>query len=88
MELLSPNKVWSLKSADGPQSNTQAPRTIYEVGQGTDFQGKERPKNMPICTQKSRELDVNTIHSKKIQQSQWSSHTPDQSKAEYQNGSP
>ena len=88
MELLLPNKVWPLKSADGPQSNTQAPRTIYKEKQGKDFQGKERPKNMPIYSQKSRELDVNTIHSKQIQQSQWSSHTPDQSKAEYQDGLP
>ena len=88
MELLLPNKVWPLKSADGPQSNTKAPRTIYEVRQRKDFQGKERPKNMLIYTQKSRELDVNTIHIKQIQQSQWSSHTPAQSKAEYQDGSP
>ena len=88
MELLLPNKVWPLKSADGPQSNTQAPRTIYKVRQGTDFQGKERPENMPIYTQKIRELDVNTIHNKQILHSQWSSHTPDQSKAECQNGLP
>ena len=88
MEMLLPNKVWPLKSADGPQSNTKAPRTIYEVRQRKDFQGKERPKNMLIYTQKSRELDVNTIHSNQIQQSQWSSYTPDQAKAEHQDGSP
>ena len=88
MELLLSNKVRPLKSADGPQNNTQAQRMINEVGQDKDFQEKRKTKNMPIYTQKSRELDVNTIHRKQIQQSQWSSHTPDQSKAEYQAGSP
>jgi len=69
-KVLETNKVWPLKSEDGRHSNPHAPRTKYEEQLRPEAQSKARPKTMTIHPQNIHKLDVNTIHSKPMQQSQ------------------